>query len=134
MFRILIAIVLLAHGIGHILGPLQVTRVAVANPEWNGDSWLLSGPLPTSAAQVVGVVLWIVAMVGFIALAGVVMGWLPATWWVPLSIGSSLVSLVAILLFPDAFPTTSTFGAVAVDLAVLASVLVFHWAPSDLPA
>jgi hypothetical protein len=134
MFRILIAIVLFAHGIGHILGPLQVTRVAVANPEWNGDSWLLSGATGASAAQVIGVALWLAAMVGFIALAAVLMGWLPATWWVPLSIGASLISLAGIVLFPTAFPTTSTIGAVVVDVALLVAVTLGHWLPSDLPA
>jgi hypothetical protein len=42
------------------------------------------------------------------------------------------VSSVGVLLFPIAFPTFSTVGAVAVDLAVLAAVLWFHWAPADL--
>src|SRR5262245_1722631 len=134
MFRILIAIVLFAHGIGHVLGPLQVTRVAVVNPEWNGDSWLLSGATGTSSAQLIGVVLWMAAMVGFIALAAVVMGWLPATWWVPLSIAASAISLLAIVLFPTAMPTTSTIGAVVVDLAVLVAVVRGGWIPGEATA
>jgi hypothetical protein len=32
---------------------------------------------------VIAVVLWTVAMVGFVVLAGVVLGWLPADWWAP---------------------------------------------------
>jgi hypothetical protein len=47
---------------------------------------------------------------------------------------SSLASLAGVLLFPVAFPTTSTIGAVAVDVAVLVAVLGLHWAPSDLGA
>jgi hypothetical protein len=131
MLKILIAIVLFAHGVGHILGPLQVTRVAVANPDWNGDSWLLSGATGTSGAQVVGVFLWLAAMVGFIALAAVVMGWLPASWWVPLSIAASATSLIAIVLFPTAFPTTGTIGAAVVDIAVLVAVVFGQWVPGE---
>ena len=134
MFRIIIAIVLFAHGIGHILGPLQVTRVAVVNPEWDGDSWLLSGATGASAAQVIGVILWLAAMVGFTALAAVVMGWLPQSWWVPLALGSSLISLAAIGLFPSVFPTGSTVGALVVDIAVLVAVIWWHWAPGDAAA
>jgi hypothetical protein len=132
MLRIVIALVLLGHGIGHILGPLQVFRVAAVSPGWNGESWLLTGATGTSVSNVVGVALWLAAMIGFVVLAGVVMGWLPATWWAPLAVASSVVSLVGIVLFPAAFPLTSTIGAVAVDAAVLVATLWLHWVPSDL--
>jgi hypothetical protein len=134
MVRILFTVVLLAHGIGHILGPLQVFKVATVNPAWAGDSWLLTGVTGQPLSQSIGVVLWTAALIGFAALAGVVVGWLPIAWWEPLAIGSSLVSLAAIVLFPVAFPTTSTVGAVAIDAAVLVAVLWFHWSPSQLPA
>jgi hypothetical protein len=134
MLRIIIAVVLFAHGIGHIMGILQVTRVATVNPAWQGDSWLLSGVLGTQLAQLVGVLLWGIALVGFIALAGVVMGWLPVAWWVPLAVGSSLASLAGLALFPTAFPTFSTVGAAVVDAAVLGAVLWLAWTPSELAA
>jgi hypothetical protein len=134
MVRILITVVLLAHGIGHILGPLQVFKVATVNPAWAGDSWLLTGVTGQPLSQSIGVVLWTAALIGFAALAGVVVGWLPIAWWEPLAIGSSLVSLAAIVLFPVAFPTTSTIGAAVVDVAVLVAVFWFHWSPSQLPA
>jgi hypothetical protein len=134
MIKLLIGGVLLAHGIGHILGPLQVSRVATVNPQWHGDSWLLTGPLGTSLAQGIGVVLWVLSIAGFAAVAGVVVGWLPASWWQPLAIGSAAVSLTSIALFPMAFPTFSTLGAVAVDVALLVAVLVYQWTPSDVPA
>ena len=132
MLKIIVALVLFAHGIGHVMGPLQVFRVATINPAWSGDSWLLGGTTGTSVAQAVGVVLWIAALVGFAAVAAVVMGWLPAGWFAPLAVGSAAVSLIGIALFPAAFPAFSTLGAAAVDVAVLAAVLLFHWAPSDL--
>ena len=66
--------------------------------------------------------------------AGVVVGWLPAEWWEPLAIVSSVVSLVGIAFFPIAFPLFSTLGAAAVDVVVLAAVLWFHWVPADLGA
>jgi hypothetical protein len=134
MVKVLLAVVLLAHGIGHSMGLLQVFKVATVNPSFHGDSWLLSGSVGPSATQVVAVGLWTAAIVLFAGVAGVVVGWLPAGWWQPLAIAASVVSLAGIALFPTAFPLGSTVGAVVVDLAVLAAVLWFHWVPGDLTA
>lgn len=134
MLRIALGLVLLAHGIGHIMGPLQVFRVATVNPAWNGDSWILTGPAGTTAAHAIGVVLWAIALVGFVALGFVVFGWLPETWWAPLAIVSAVASLLGVVLFPIAFPTFSTVGAVAVDVVLLVAVLWADWAPSDIAA
>lgn len=132
--KFVIAAVLFAHGIGHVMGPLQIFKVAVINPTWSGDSWLLTGVAGQTVSQAIGIVLWSTALVGFVAAAAVVMGWLPAEWWVPLALISSVASLVAIAFFPAAFPTASTIGAVVVDVAVLLAVLWFHWAPTALAA
>ena len=132
--KFVIAAVLFAHGIGHVMGPLQVFKVAVINPAWAGDSWLLTGAGGQTLGQAIGMVLWMTALVGFVAAAAVVMGWLPVTWWVPLAVVSSIASLAAIGLFPTAFPTFSTIGALVVDVVVLAAVLWSQWAPSDLAA
>jgi hypothetical protein len=134
MVKILIGVILLAHGFGHTMGLMQAFRVATINPQWNGSSWLLRTVAGETVTQVVGSLLWTVALVGFVAVAAVVFGWLPETWWAPLAIGSSLVSLVGVILFPLAFPTFSTVGAVAVNLAVLLAVGWLHWTPSDLAA
>ena len=134
MLKVVIAVVLLAHGIGHSMGLLQVFKVATVNPAWQGDSWILTGPAGTSLAQGVGIVLWTAAIVLFAGVAGVVVGWLPAAWWQPLAIAASLVSLAGIVLFPTAFPAFSTAGAVVVDVALLAAVTWFHWVPADLGA
>lgn len=132
MLRIVLAIVLLAHGIGHSLGLLQVFRIATVNPQWGGDSWLLTGSLGTGAAQAVGVVVWAAAIAAFTAAAAVVMGWLPASWWAPLATGAAAISLVGLVLFPSAFPLTSTVAAVVVDVAVLAAVAWLRWSPAQL--
>jgi hypothetical protein len=134
MLRVVIAVVLLAHGIGHSMGLLQVFKVATINPAWNGDSWLLSGVVGTSASQAIGVVCWSVAMVGFAMLAAVTVGWLPAAWWPPIAVISAIGSLLGILVFPLAFPAFSVLGAVVVDVAVLAAALWLHWLPTEVSA
>ena len=127
-----VALVLFAHGIGHSLGILQVTGIATTNAAWQGDSWLLTGPIGGGTARAVGVILWTVALVGFCALAAAVVGWLPASSFEPLALVSAGASLIAIAVFPVAFPTFSTLGALIVDVAVLAAVLVWHWTPTRL--
>ena len=134
MLKIIIALILLSHGIGHSMGLLQVFKIATVSPQWNGDSWLLSGPAASTLNQIVAVSLWTLAIVGFAALAAVVMGWLPETWWVPLAIGASAASLAGLFLFPVAFPLFSTIGALAANVGVLVAVLWWQWLPSDLAA
>ena len=134
MFKLVIALVLVAHGIGHSMGILGAFKVATVNPGWHGDSWILTGVAGQTATQAVGTALWAVAIVGFVLLGGVVAGWLPAAWWPALAVGSSVVSLLGLLLFPVAFPVFSTFGALLVDVAVLAAVLWYGWVPGDLAA
>lgn len=130
--KFIIGLVLLAHGIGHSMGLLQVFKVATVNPQWHGDSWILTGLTGATATQAVGAVLWTAAIIGFALLAGVAVGWLPESWWQPLAIGSSLVSLAGLLFFPLAFPVFSTIGALVVDVVVLGAVLWYHWTPGDL--
>jgi hypothetical protein len=132
MLKIVIALVLLAHGIGHSMGLLGVFKVATVNPAWDGGSWLLDGVAGSTVTQAIGVVLWTAAMIGFTALAAVVMGWLPEAWFTPLAIGASVASLVGLLLFPVAFPTFSTLGALVIDVVVLVAAVWYHWVPGDL--
>ena len=134
MTKIVIAFVLVAHGIGHSLGLLQVFKVATVNPAWNGGSWLLDGLIGVTASQIVGSLLWVTAIAGFSAAAASVLGWLPQAWFVPLGIASSVASLGGVLLFPNAFPISSTVGAVAIDVVVIAATLLYRWRPSSLGA
>lgn len=131
MFKVVIALVLLAHGIGHSMGLLQLFKVATVNPAWHGDSWILSSVLGATPSQVVGGILWTVSIAGFAALAGMVLGWLPADWFDRVAIGSAIASLVALFLFPVAFPTFSTIGALVVDAAVLTATVWYGWRPGE---
>jgi hypothetical protein len=131
MLKIAIALVLLAHGVGHSMGLLQTFKVATINPEWRGDSWLLQ-PIGATTTQLVGSLLWTASIVLFVVLAATVVGWLPASWFAPIGLAASVSSLAGVALFPIAFPTFSTIGAVVVDLAVVLAATWFHWLPSDL--
>jgi hypothetical protein len=124
-----VALVLFAHGIGHSLGILGATNVATINPDWHGDSWLLTAPLGAGPARAIGVALWSVALVGFVAAAAGVVGWLPAATFGPLVIVAATASIAAIACFPVAFPTFSTIAALVVDVGVILAVVVGRWQP-----
>jgi hypothetical protein len=134
MIRTVIALVLAAHGIGHSIGILQTLKVTTSDPAWDGRSWLLSDVAGPTVTDIVGVALWAIALAGFVILGGVVMGWLPQDWWTPVAVISSVASLSGLALFPTAFPTFSTIGALVVDVVVLVAVLWYHWVPGDLAA
>jgi hypothetical protein len=61
----IIAIVFFIHGIGHIMCIMPALGVNVS-PGWNSDSWLLTGLIGQPAANVVAIVIWLVAIVGFL--------------------------------------------------------------------
>jgi hypothetical protein len=134
MLKIVIGLVLIAHGIGHSMGMLKVFGLATVNPDWDGSSWILSGVAGSTITNAIGMVLWAAALVGFVAAGLVVLGVLPEEWWVPLAIASSIASLAGVVLFPVAFPVFSTVGAAVIDVAVLVAVLWAGWSPSDLAA
>jgi hypothetical protein len=134
MVKIVIAAVLLAHGIGHSMGLLQLAKIATVNPTWHGQSWLLTGLVGTTSTQMVGGLIWTASMIGFVGLAAAVMGWLPASWLIPLAIGSAVVSMVGLLLFPAALPVSSTLGALVVDVVVVLTAVWYQLLATDSAA
>jgi hypothetical protein len=132
MLRTTLALILATHGVGHTLGLLQLSGIAVVSPAWTGDSWLLAGPV-ASVAGVVAAVIWMAAVAGFAGVAAILLGWLPEAWWASVAIGAALVSLAGLALFPSAFPVTSSMAALVVDAILLVAVVVAKWTPSRLP-
>jgi len=122
--KVVVAGVLAAHGIGHMIGwmpALGIGRIAGAT----GDSWILTGLAGEQAARIAAAALFLVPTVGFVAAAAGLM--LGQPWWRPVAAGSAAVSLVAIGAFPHALPTGPLAGAVAVDVATLVLLLLAGW-------
>ncbi len=121
--KVVVAGVLGAHGIGHMLGwmpALGLARFAGTS----GGSWLVGG-LGDGATRVVAAGLFVVPTAGFLAAAiGLLLG---QPWWRPVAAASAAVSLAGTALYPAALPTGSTVGSVAVNLVVLYGVIVAAW-------
>jgi hypothetical protein len=124
-WRIIIAFVLLAHGLGHSLGLFPAFR-GRAQEGWDDQSWILSGLIGNSVARWLGVVIWTAAMLGFIgASLGYIGLLMPSDLWRTLAISSSIISLIGLALFWNAFPAlTNKIGAIGIDISVLYALII----------
>jgi hypothetical protein len=127
--RIIIAAVLFIHGIGHFMGVIPGLQLANVKG-WNSRSWLLTPLIGEAASRILSIVLFMVALVGFIASALALLGWLiPHGWWRTLAIVSAVISLITVVLFWNAFVSLipNKVGALGVDIAVLVCLLMLNW-------
>lgn len=126
MLRLFIVLVLVAHGVGHSIG----VAGGWGSNAWggSGESWLLTPVLGRSSSVLEGLI-WLIPAIGFVAAGGALLAGLDA--WRALALASSVVSLVAIALFPQQLPAFSTVAAVVVDLAVLIGLTVLQWPSTD---
>lgn len=130
--RIIIALVFLIHGVGHAMGIIPALR-PVDVKGWSSHSWLLTPLLGDGVTRIISIVLFLAALVGFVAASLGLMGWLvPHDSWRTLAIVSAVISLGAIALFWNAFVSfiPNKLGAIAVDVATLVCLLVLNW-PSE---
>jgi hypothetical protein len=126
LIRVLLAIVVLAHGIGHVLFAPQVQ--SVMRVPATGNSWLLTGALGKGLTDVVATAVALGLVVAFsVAAFGL---FTQAAWWRSLLIAASAISIGLIALFWDGLPTSSAFFAITFDAAALVALLVLHW-PSE---
>lgn len=122
-FRWLIIIILLAHGIGHVLGFLASWTSIPAG--FSNQPWVLSTgtTIESTAGRAFGL-LWLAAMFAFLGAAIALLG--HQDWWRVLAIAGALISLVAILPWWNTVPTGVKTGAVLANIAILV-VLLPSW-------
>ncbi|MBN1991412.1 MAG: hypothetical protein JW953_01820 [Anaerolineae bacterium] len=140
ILRILIAGVLAFHGVGHAMGIIPALQLPFFEGQtgawaknWSSRSWLLTPLLGEATSRFLSIILFAVPLIGFIAAALGLMGWLvPYEWWRLLAIVSAVISLVALALFWKAFIYLfpHKVGAIAVNVAVLVCLFWANW-PSE---
>jgi UPF0716 family protein affecting phage T7 exclusion len=117
------AVVIGAHGIGHVLGwgpPLGLSWTSSAE---SPESWLVEG----TVARTVAVLLFGFPTLGFLACAVGLCADLP--WLRVVAVVSAVTSLIAAAVFPHALPLSSLFGSTIVNVAVIVLLGVL-----DLPS
>ena len=120
--RIVLAIVVGAHGIGHIL--FFVPLLGVADWGQATQSWLLADGW---LAKGLGGLIWLAATLGFAAAAFGIFQ--EMAWWRTVAIVSAAVSALGLILFWANPVSSPTFSALVFNLLVLGSLLLFHWPP-----
>lgn len=118
--RLVLALVVGAHGLGHILFLVPLLGVAdwgQSNHSWLlGDGWLAKG---------LGSVIWLVVIVGFTAVA---IGLFQSTnWWRAVALGAASVSSLGLFIFWTAPANSPVISALVFNLLVLGSLLIWHW-------
>jgi hypothetical protein len=126
--RVILAIVVGAHGVGHIL--FLVPSLGIADWGQSTQSWLLTNALGDTLTRLIGAAIWLVATLGFCAVA---VGIFTQTeWWRSLAVVSAVVSIVGLVLFWANPAASSAYFALAFDAAVLVALLVFHWPSTEM--
>ncbi len=90
LVKVVIAGVLGAHGLGHVLGWTPAAGLARFEGVSSG-SWVLTGLAGDGVARMLAIGLFAIPTAGFvIAAAGILLG---QPWWRPVAVGSAAVSL-----------------------------------------
>jgi len=115
-------IVLLVHGIGHLLGVISIVGRFIKSPKFTSNSWLLSDRLRLSEEIVRALgMFWIVATVGFIAAAWGF--WSGLFWWRSLAWIMVVLSIVLFVLWWNAFTVNLPIQANIGNIIVIAGLL-----------
>ena len=127
-WRIVIALVILVHGVGHVL--FLASCLGITQWGQSAYSWMLTRMLGDVATRVIGGFLWLVVIVGFMAAGVGLLG--QHIWWRTAAVGSAGVSLMALVLFVSGGSTQPILSAALMDVAILVVLLWLQWPSSDL--
>ena len=132
--RIIIPLVLILHGIGHVMGILTATGI-IKTETWHSQSWLLTGPLGDSTARIIALILWVITLLGFLAAGAGAFGWsVTSGSWRTIAVVSAVISLAALALYWNAFAVLipNKIGSIAVNVATLVAILGLSWPSAEL--
>jgi len=127
--RTIAALVLLGHGLGHVLATLPLLGVHLSASH-SSRSLLLNGVVGAGVASTACVVLNLGALVLFVAAGLGVAAWgVPREAWGWLAVVAASTSLLGLVLFWNAFPFLfpNKIGVLVLDLWTLAGVLWLRW-------
>jgi hypothetical protein len=128
LIRWIVAIVVFAHGVGHVLfAPLLS---GVMKLDASGHSWLLTGALGDAPTRAVASLVSVAVAAAFVIAAGGIV--IQTSWWRSLAIGAGVASIALIAAMWDGIPSSPAVSALAFDVAVIAALVVAHWPSTDL--
>lgn len=123
MLKIVLILIVLMHGIGHVL--FLVPLFTSNNWGQSTQSWLVGSD---TLAKIVGSIIWIAVIIAFlIATYGMIS---EQTWWRTPTIVASIVSTIGIVLFWRNPVSSSAIFALITDIVIIIALVILHW-PSD---
>jgi len=127
IWRIVLAIVVATHGIGHVL--FLVSCLGIAQWGQSSRSWLLTNLVGDTPTRAFGSLLWLAVIIGFMA-AGLGI-WEQQQWWRMFAVGSAVLSLLTLALFAAGLGGPM-LNAALMDVAILVALLVARWPSASL--
>lgn len=120
MLRTILALIIAAHGIGHVL--FLIPLLGIADWGQSSHSWLLT---EESGARLIGGLLWVAAIVAFGAVVFGLLG--QQSWWRNAAIIAAVISIVGLVIFWTTPLTAPAVSALVFNLLVLGALLLVHW-------
>ena len=126
--RIIIAIFLFVHAIGHIQGIIASLGV-IKLENWSVRSWLFDGMLGEKGSRMLAIILFTVCVLGFLATAFSFIGiGIPHESWRTLAIVFAVPSALALVAYWNAFAMFfNKVGAIGVNAWILVGLLLLKW-------
>lgn len=118
--KVLIAVILILHGIGHYMGILTAFGAKLSG-KTSPHSWLLTGLLGESRTKFILIAIMAVSLFAFIAAGMSLAGWLlPYSLFETAALTGAVVSLAGLLLYRDTYALLfNKIGAFAVNIGVI---------------
>ena len=129
--RIVIAVFLFVHAIGHIQGIVASLGV-IKSDTWQVRSWLLDGVLGEKSSRTLALALFAVTVLGFLATAFAFLGiGIPHEAWRALAIIFAIPSVLSLVFYWNAFAMFfNKIGAIGVNGWILIGLALMNW-PSE---
>jgi hypothetical protein len=128
--RIIVGIVIVLHGLVHLLYVGQSSRLFELQPGmvWPDGSWAFSRFLGAGATRLLASLSFVLAAIALVAGGAGLL--LRQTWWRPTVVVAAAFSSAVVVLFWDGtFQQLDNQGLIAVliNIAILAAVLIVRW-------
>ncbi len=122
MWRYVIALVLLAHGIGHLMPFMAAWTPQRSQVGFSGAPWIFSGSVGVGSP--IGLAFGLLGLIALIGFGASALGLMTQqSWWPTVTIVAAAISIVTIVPWLNTWPTGSMIGALLVDMAVLVALL-----------
>ena len=127
-WRLIIGLVVAAHGVGHLY--FLIPALGVASWGQNLKASLLGSIAQGALVRPVGVLVWLPATaVWVLSGVGVLMG---QAWWRETAVAGAALSLTGVGLFIGGLPLNPTINPVIFNLVTLVALLWLRWPSASL--